>query len=111
MEAKFFDSLYGGDSANGIRLCMGLTDGEFWARPAGAQLLYQGQDINDVDFGRIADVSNINDNSFELTSGQPLSRHLYIARRVNCCGMEEQTLSAAVKVEFDSQGNFVGGIR
>jgi len=109
METKFFNSLYGGDSANGAKLCMGITDGDFWARPAGLQLLYHGREVNDVDFGRIADVSNINENSFEIASGQPLSRHLYIARRVNCCGIEEQTLSAAVKVTFDSIGNLIGG--
>jgi hypothetical protein len=110
MEMKFFDSLSIGDSANGVKLCMGLTEGDFWARPAGAQLLYKGQDDNNIDFGRIAASSNIN-NNFEVASGQPLSRHLYVARRVNCCGMEEQTLSAAVKVEFDSLGNLIGGLQ
>jgi len=106
MEAKFFDSLFGGDSANGVKLCMGITEGDFWSRPAGTQLLYKGQD-DDVDFGRIADVSNIDRNFFEVTSGQPLSRWLYVARRVNCCGIEEQTLSAAVRAEFDSLGNLI----
>ncbi len=108
MEAKFFDSLYGGDSANGVKLCMGLSDGDFWARPAGVQLLYKGQDSIDIDFGRIAGVSNIN-NNIEAASGQPLSRWLYVARRVNCCGMEEQTLLAAVRVAFDGSGNLIGG--
>jgi hypothetical protein len=106
MEAKFFDSLFGGDSANGIKLCMGITEGDFWARPAGAQLLYKGQD-DDVDFGRIAATSNIDNNSFEVTSGQPLSRWLYVARRINCCGVEEKTLSASARAEFDSLGNLI----
>jgi hypothetical protein len=106
MEAKFFDNLYGGDSANGIKLCMGLTDGDFWSRPGGVQLLYKGQDSNDIDFGRIEAASNIN-NNFEVSSGQSLSQWLYVARRVNCGGVEEKTVSAAVMVEFDSLGNLI----
>ena len=35
MDTKFFDSLYEGDSANGFKLCMGLTGGDFWARASG----------------------------------------------------------------------------
>jgi len=42
MEAKFFDSLNGGDSAKGIKLCMGITDGDFWTRTEGAAVLYKG---------------------------------------------------------------------
>ncbi len=106
MEAKFFDSLFGGDSANGVKLCMGITGGDFWARPGGVQLLYAGQD-DDVDFGRIAASSNIDNDSIEVASGQPLTGRLYVARRANCCGIEEQTLSAAVRAEFDDLGNLV----
>lgn len=105
MDTKFFDSLLGGDSTSGTKLCMGLTEGDFWPRPAGVQLLYMGQD--DVDFSRIAAVSDIDNDTFEISSGQPLSCSLYVVRRVNCCGVEEKTLSAAVRVEFDSLGNLV----
>jgi hypothetical protein len=111
MEAKFFDSLYGGDSANGIKLCMGLTDGDFWGRPGGVQLLYKGQDSNNIDFGRIEAASNINNKNFEVSSGQLLCQWLYVVRRVNCCGDEEQTLRAAVIFAFDSSGNPIGGAR
>lgn len=106
MEAKFYDSLHGGDSPNGAKLCMGLTEGDYWARPTGVQLLYKGQSINDIDFGRFEDVSSMNAN-FEVSAGQPLSRWFYVVRRVNCCGIEEQTLNAAVRIEFDSKGNLV----
>jgi len=106
METKFFDSLFSGDSANGIKLCMGVTEGDFWARLGSVQLLYMGQDDN-VDFGRIAASSNIDNDSIEVASGQPLTRWLYIARRVNCCGIEEQTLSAAARAEFDNLGNLI----
>ena len=107
MEAKFFDSLYGGDSANGTKLCMGLTEGDFWPRPIGVQLLYQGQDTNDIDFSRIIAALDINDNLFEISPGQPLSQWFYVIRRANCCGQEEKTLSASVRVNFDALGNLI----
>jgi hypothetical protein len=107
MEANFFASLFSGDSANGLKLCMGLTEGDFWARPAGLQVLYKGQDNNDIDFDRIIAASDSGDDVFEMSAGQPLSRWLYIIRRVNCCGWEEKTLCAAVMVELDSLGNLV----
>jgi hypothetical protein len=105
MEAKFFDSLYGGDSAKGLKLCMGLTEGDFWTRSGGVQLLYSGQD--DIDFDRIIAVTDSDGNVFEVSSGQPSSCSLYVVRRVNCGGVEERTLCAAIKVEFDSQGNLI----
>jgi hypothetical protein len=107
MEVKFFDSLYGGDSAQGTKLCMGPTEGDFWSRPVGVQLLYKGQNSGDIDFCRIITTSNIDGDVLEISSGQPLSRWLYVARRVNCCGVEEETLCAAVMVELDSLGNLV----
>lgn len=106
MDAKFFDSLFGGDSANGAKLCMGITAGDFWARPGGLQLLYKGLD-DDVDLGRIAASANIDEDFLEVASGEPLTRWLYVLRRVNCCGIEELTFSAAVRVEFDSEGNLI----
>ncbi|HBG27492.1 MAG: hypothetical protein A2Y10_02865 [Planctomycetes bacterium GWF2_41_51] len=107
MEAKFFDSIYGGDSANGVKLCMGITDGDFWARPTGVQVLYKGTEIDNVDFRAIVDSANIAEDNFEIICGQPLSRFLYIVRRVNCCGIEEKTVNAVLRVEFDSQGNLI----
>lgn len=107
MEAKFFNSLFGGDSASGLKLCMGLTEGDFWARPAGLQVLYRGQSDSNIDFERIIAASDLDNDTFEILAGQPLSRSIYVVRRINCCGIEEKTLSAATKVEFDGQGNLV----
>jgi hypothetical protein len=71
MEAKFFDSLYEGDSPHGIKLGMGLTGGDFWPRIAGCQVLYRGHGIDRIDFSNtrlifmlfvgpiIADIRNI----------------------------------------------------
>lgn len=106
MDTKFYDSLFGGDSADGIKLCVGMTEGDFWARPAGVQLLYQGQD-DDIDFDKITAASEINEDVLEISSGQPLTQWLYVIRRVNCSGYEDKTLGAAVRVEFDSLGSLI----
>jgi hypothetical protein len=106
METKFYDSLHNGDSSNGVKLCMGITDGDFWSRPAGAQVLYKGQAIGEVDFETIQDAANVNE-KFQITGGGASSTTYYIVRRVNCCGYEEKTENAVIRVEFDSLGNLV----
>jgi hypothetical protein len=106
METKFFDSLHSGDSANGVKLCMGITDGDFWSRSAGAQVLYKGQAISEVDFETIEDAANVNE-KFQITGGGASSTTYYIVRRVNCCGYEEKTINAVIRTEFDSLGNLI----
>jgi len=106
METKFYDSLHNGDSANGVKLCMGLTDGDFWPRTAGAQLLYKGQNICEVDFQTIEAAVNAGE-KFQITGGGASSTTYYIVRRVNQCGDEEKTLNAVIRAEFDSLGNLV----
>ena len=56
MDAKFFDSLFDGDSPNGIKLCMGITGGDFWAREAGCQNLYRGASIDVIDFDTVEQI-------------------------------------------------------
>jgi hypothetical protein len=107
MEAKFFNSLFCGDSANGVKLCMGLTDGDFWSRPAGVQILYAGADKNNIDFMLIVSAVDVSQGVFEISAGEPMSKLLYVARCANCAGVEEKTFSAAAEVEFDALGNFV----
>jgi hypothetical protein len=107
MEAKFFDSLYSGDSANGVKLCMGLTGGDFWSRPAGVQLLYAGQDSNNVDFGKITAALDMDEDCFEVLPQPPFVQWFYVVRRVNCCGAEEKTLSASVINGIDNFNNLI----
>lgn len=106
MDVKFFDSLFGGDSANGLKLCLGLTEGDFWSRISDVQLLYKGQN-DDVDFDKIIAASEENEDTFEISAGIPSSSFLFVLRKVNCCGNEEKTFSAAAKAEFDSLGNLI----
>jgi len=110
MEAKFFDSLYEGDSANGVKLCMGVTGGDFWPRPAGVQLLYRGPSEHNIDFSHIVAAADFDACTIAVpTSYQhcPGSYYVYVLRRANCCGEEEKTISAAIRACFDGDGNLV----
>ena len=57
MDVKFFDSLFEGDSANGVKLCMGLTGGDFWPQIMGCQIIYRGNSIEDIDFENVLAVT------------------------------------------------------
>ena len=110
MDIKFFDSLFEGDSCNGVKLGMGLTGGDFWPRVAGCQNLYRGGSIRSVDF---SEVLLVTDAEQGFVSCVPLNGHqagevyFYVLRRVNGCGYEEQTLGAAVKAVFDNAGDLI----
>ncbi|MBW8038508.1 MAG: hypothetical protein FVQ85_00750 [Planctomycetes bacterium] len=107
MDAKFFDSLYEGDSPNGVRLGMGLTGGDFWPRIAGCQMLYRGPSMDLIDFANILAVAEVDASGISSPSYVPHnsgSIYFYVIRRANYCGCEEHTLAAAVKVSIDSSG-------
>ena len=110
MDIKFFDSLFEGDSCNGVKLGMGLTGGDFWPRVAGCQNLYRGGSIRTVDF---SDVLLVTDAEQGPVSFVPLNAHeagevcFYVLRRANGCGYEERTLGAAVKAAFDNDGDLI----
>lgn len=108
MDAKFFESLFEGDSPNGVKLGMGLTGGDFWPRPAGCQNLYRGRSMVSIDLANILAVADIT--ATELgppgwLEHQAATTYFYIVRRANSCGAEERTLGAAVKIALDSNGN------
>jgi hypothetical protein len=108
MDSKFFDSLYEGDSANGVKLGMGLTGGDFWPRISGCQTLYRGDSMEQIDFANmlaVADVDAclISPPSYVEHSNNTI--YFYVIRRANCCGRWEHSLSAAVKVSIDGEGN------
>ncbi len=110
MDAKFFDSLFEGDSTSGVKLCMGLTGGDFWARVAGCQNLYRGGSVEAVDFDIILAVTDADEDFIVLTAVQHAAStvYFYVLRRANCCGDEEQSLTASAKAAFDSQGDLIG---
>ena len=108
MDGIFFDSLYEGDSANGSKLAMGLTGGDFWPRIAGCQMLYRGSSFDDIDFADILAVAELGASEISPPSyleHDDNSTFFYVVRRANKFGCQERTLVAAVKVSIDEQGN------
>jgi hypothetical protein len=107
MDSKFFDSLYEGDSPNGVKLGMGLTCGDFWPRVAGCSVLYRGSGMEAIDFVNLLAVAEAEASEISPPSYVPHnsgSIYFYVVRRVNNCGYEEHTLAAAVKVSIDANG-------
>ncbi len=107
MDAKFFDSLYEGDSPNGVKLGMGLTGGDFWPRVAGCSVLYRGPSMDLIDLMNILAVAEAEASEISPPNYVPHnsgSIYFYVVSRANNCGYEEQTLAAAVKVSIDAGG-------
>lgn len=104
MEKKFMDGVNNGDSGKGVKLCLGLTDGDFWTRINGTQFLYKGEDLDEIDFSSFADIRSIGE-KFEIKAGQCNEKWLGLVRRANCCGIEEKTVNAGISIRFDENGN------
>jgi len=107
MDVKFYNSLYGGDSPNGVKLCMGLTEGDFWARNKGAVILYQGLAETQMDFENIVAAVNASDETIAVKPNMAEGYNLFIIRKTNCCGDEEKTISASTNIVIDNQGQIV----
>ncbi|MHC4888217.1 MAG: hypothetical protein ACYTEO_01995 [Planctomycetota bacterium] len=113
MEVKFFDSLYEGDSPNGVKFGMGLTGGDFWPRIAGCQVLYRGPSLDKIDFSKILVVAEAEASEIWPPSYVPHnsdSTYFYVVRRANNCGCQEHTLAAAVQPNniFEARAKQVG---
>ena len=94
MDAKFFDSLYEGDSPNGVKLGMGLTGGDFWPRVADCSVLYRGSSMEGIDFASLLAVAEAEASEISPPSYVPHnsgSIYFYVVSRANNCGCEEQT--------------------
>ena len=111
MDVKFFDSLFEGDSANGVKLCKGLTGGDFWAQIAGCQIIYRGQNVEDADFENILAVTLVGNTQISLPDFLEhlnSSLYFYVLRRANLCGDEERTSFASAKMLLDENGDLAG---
>ena len=112
MDVKFFDSLYEGDSADGVKLCMGVTGGDFWPRSSGCILLYRGLSEEAVDYNDVLSVAEINSISIEAPNylqHQNGETYFYTVRSVSGFGEEEKTSRALVKIVLDVQGDLEPG--
>jgi hypothetical protein len=108
METKFLrDALFGGMTSNAFKLGTVLSLGWFWLRIGGCSVLYRGESMDGIDFANIlttdnADAGEIGPPSY--IEHNSASTYFYIIRRTNHCGDQEHTLSAAVKVSIDADG-------
>jgi len=109
METKWLkEVLFAGMTVDGFKLGTVLSLGWFWLRIAGCSMLYRGENIDAVDFTKILVVANTDSPEISLPSyikHNNSSIYFYVIRRVNNCGVQEQTMGAAVKVSIDADGN------
>jgi len=102
------DALFNGMTANAFKLGTILTSGWFWMRVNGCTALYRGCSMEQIDFDNILavcepDTEQINPPGF--VPHEAGSVYFYVVRRFNNCGLQERTLSAAVKVSIKSDGS------
>jgi hypothetical protein len=112
MEIKWLrESLFGGQTSNAFKLSTVLTLGWFWPRVTGCSVLYRGKSMEAIDFANIltvaeADAGQISPPSYVQHSNG--STYFYVVRRVNNCGDQECTLSAAARVSICADGELAG---
>ncbi|AQT67108.1 hypothetical protein STSP2_00249 [Anaerohalosphaera lusitana] len=92
----------------GIKLAMGLTGGDFWARPQGCVILcMRDARFEDEKLGR---VFNSNAEEFVLSEIRPeaVGNMIYAyVRRINFCGQEEAGLDGCICLIADENGKWV----
>lgn len=101
------EALFNGMTANAFKLGTILNLGWFWARNEGCSVLYRGSSMEAIGFTNILNVAE--QNAFIISPPSYLphfssSTYFYIIRRFNNCGYQEHTLTAAVKVSLDANG-------
>ena len=111
MDGKFFSGIFEGDCPGGVKLGMSLTGGDFWPRPDGCQNLYRGEGDGLVDVIRIVASVDIGENLVSVPAvfgHDAMGVYVYVLRRANCCGNEEQSERAVVHVRFGGAGELIG---
>ena len=101
------ESLLCGHGSNALKLGTVLTCGWFWTRVGGCCLLYRGERLDSIDFSNILAAASYDANQISPSSSlkhEAGASYFYLVRRTNGCGQQEKTLSAVVKVSFDSDG-------
>ena len=104
MDVKFFDSLFEGDSPNGVKLGMGITGGDFWPRPVDCHTLYRGQD-GDFNYEDICAVMSIADTQVSVPNQDLPAEAIwhFIRRQVSDCGLESPDSDPCI-VRIDHDG-------
>ena len=101
-------ALFSGHTSNAIKLGTVLTCGWFWMRVSGCSVLYRGRSMDTIEFENILAVAEVDASEMsppDYVQHDSNSTYFYVIRRANSCGDQEYTLSAAVKVSIDAEGN------
>jgi hypothetical protein len=101
-------ALFAGMTANAFKLGTVLTCGWFWPRVGGCSILYRGDSMETIDLESVLAVAKVDTSEISPPDYIPhssSSTYFYVIRRANRCGDQEYTLSAAVKVSIDTNGD------
>jgi hypothetical protein len=102
------DTLFAGMTANAFKLGTALTLGWFWTRICGCSMLYRGSSMEQIDFTNILAVGRLQASQISpagYVKHESNTTYFYVVRRINGCGDEEYTLSAAAKVSINAEGD------
>ena len=105
------EALFSGHTGNAYKLGTVLTLGWFWVRVHGCTVLYRGVSMDEIDFLNVLAVTEIDSDQIQppsYISHSNNTSYFYVVQRISRCGDEERTLSAAIKVEIDSEGDLTG---
>lgn len=101
------DALFNGMTSRAFQLGTALTQGWFWMRRNGCQVVYRGPSLDEIDFTMILHVIDIAAPQFSLpawVSHAPGASYCYLVQRFNGAGWREQTTGAAAAVRFGLDG-------
>jgi hypothetical protein len=102
------EALFAGMTANAFKLGTVLTLGWFWTRICGCSILYRGNSMEQIDFANILAVDKLQARQISPAghvAHESNNTYFYVVRRMNGCGDEEHTLSAAAKVSINANGD------
>jgi len=102
------EAVFHGATAAGFHLGTVLTQGWFWVRQQGCQVVQRGPNLSAIDFGNILRVLDVITTQFSLpnwVSHAPDATYCYVVQRFNGCGVREKTMGAAAVVHVGPDGH------
>jgi hypothetical protein len=102
------DVLNNGMAGNAFHLGTAMSMGWFWMRNSGCKVLYRGRNIEEMDFPNILKTAHPDEEIIsppEFCEHDKLTSYYYVVRRFNKVGNPEKTISAAVRLALDANGD------
>ena len=95
-------------TGNAFKLSTALSMGWFWMRSNGCSTLYRGLSLEQINFKHILKAAELYSETIsppQFCEHKNDETYYYVLRRFNKSGQPEKTISAAVKVSLDSNGD------